>query len=409
MRLDALTLYDFRNYAHLEAQFVPGVNLILGENAQGKTNLLEAVAYLSTGRSFRTARPQELVRFGADFADLSAELFSAGRQQTARAVIFAGRRPRQIYVGGVKQKTAAALDGLLTTVLFCPEELQVLKGGAAARRKLIDTALCQLRPNYARALAEYTKLLDSKSRILKDWHEMPSLLEPLPEFSLRMAQVGAVIVSYRARYLKKLAEAAAEYHSEFSGGQERLTLSYQTVSTIDDPFADQKTLFERIFEHQKRHERAEIDAGQCLTGPHKDDFETFINDRPVKSYGSQGQTRTASISLKLAERELMRRDTGEEPLLLLDDVLSELDAKRQDFVLNQIRTGQVLITCCETDRLTELGKVMLIRDGELILRKASVDVIQPRFLSRKGNGLRRPYLFCLDRKDMEEKTAGDAK
>ena len=366
MRLDALTLYDFRNYAHLEAKFVPGVNLILGENAQGKTNLLEAVAYLSTGRSFRTARPQELVRFGADFADLNAELFSAGRQQTARAVIFAGRRPRQIYVGGVKQKSAAALDGLLTTVLFCPEELQVLKGGSAARRRLIDTALCQLRPNYARALAEYTKLLDSKSRILKDWHEMPSLLDPLPEFSLRMAQVGAVLISYRARYLKALCEAAADYHAEFSGGRETLTLSYQTVSTITDPFAAQQTLFEQLMEHQKRHERAELDSGQCLSGPHKDDFETAIGGKSVKSYGSQGQTRTASISLKLAERELMRRDTGEEPLLLLDDVLSELDAKRQDFVLNQIRTGQVLITCCETDRLTELGKVMLIRGGELI-------------------------------------------
>ena len=366
MRLDALTLYDFRNYAHLEAKFVPGVNLILGENAQGKTNLLEAVAYLSTGRSFRTARPQELVRFGADFADLNAELFSAGRQQTARAVIFAGRRPRQIYVGGVKQKSAAALDGLLTTVLFCPEELQVLKGGAAARRRLIDAALCQLRPNYARALAEYTKLLDSKSRILKDWHEMPSLLDPLPEFSLRMAQVGAVLISYRARYLKALSASAADYHAEFSGGSETLTLSYQTVSTITDPFAAQQTLFEQLMEHQKRHERAELDSGQCLSGPHKDDFETAIGGKSVKSYGSQGQTRTASISLKLAERELMRRDTGEEPLLLLDDVLSELDAKRQDFVLNQIRTGQVLITCCETDRLTELGKVMLIRDGALI-------------------------------------------
>ena len=366
MRLDALTLYDFRNYAHLEAKFVPGVNLILGENAQGKTNLLEAVAYLSTGRSFRTARPQELVRFGADFADLNAELFSAGRQQTARAVIFAGRRPRQIYVGGVKQKSAAALDGLLTTVLFCPEELQVLKGGSAARRRLIDTALCQLRPNYARALAEYTKLLDSKSRILKDWHELPSLLDPLPEFSLRMAQVGAVLISYRARYLKALCESAADYHAEFSGGRETLTLSYQTVSTITDPFAAQQTLFEQLMEHQKRHERAELDSGQCLSGPHKDDFETAIGGKSVKSYGSQGQTRTASISLKLAERELMRRDTGEEPLLLLDDVLSELDAKRQDFVLNQIRTGQVLITCCETDRLTELGKVMLIRGGELI-------------------------------------------
>ena len=366
MRLDALTLYDFRNYAHLEAKFVPGVNLILGENAQGKTNLLEAAAYLSTGRSFRTARPQELVRFGADFADVNAEIFSAGRQQTARAVIFAGRRPRQIYVGGVKQKTAAALDGLLTTVLFCPEELQVLKGGSAPRRRLIDTALCQLRPNYARALAEYTKLLDSKSRILKDWHEMPSLLDPLPEFSLRMAQVGAVLISYRARYLKSLSEAAAEYHAEFSGGQEALALSYQTVSSVTDPFASQQTLFEQLMEHQKRHERAELDSGKCLSGPHKDDFETSIGGKSVKSYGSQGQTRTASISLKLAERELMRRDTGEEPLLLLDDVLSELDAKRQDFVLNQIRSGQVLITCCETDRLTELGKVMLIRDGKLI-------------------------------------------
>lgn len=366
MRLDALTLYDFRNYAQVRANFVPGVNLLLGENAQGKTNLLEAVAYLSTGRSFRTSHPQELVRFGADFADIQAELFSQNRQQTARAVIFNGRRPRQIYVGGVKQKSAAALEGLLTTVLFCPEELQVLKGGAAARRKLIDTTLCQLRPNYARAIAEYAKLLESKSRILKDWHEMPSLLEPLPEFSLRMAQVGAVIVSYRARYLRKLAEEAAKYHAEFSGGAERLTLSYQTVSTIPDPFADQKILFERILEHQKSHERAELDSGQCLTGPHKDDFEVSINEKSVKSYGSQGQTRTASISLKLAERELMRQDTGEEPLLLLDDVLSELDARRQDFVLNQIKTGQVLITCCETDRLTELGKVMLIRSGNIV-------------------------------------------
>ena len=174
-----------------------------------------------------------------------------------------------------------------------------------------------------------------------------------------MAQVGAVVISYRARYLRALSEAAAEYHAEFSGGSEALTLAYQTVSTVTDPFASQQTLFEQLMEHQKRHERAELDSGQCLSGPHKDDFETAIG-------GTQGQTRTASISLKLAERELMRRDTGEEPLLLLDDVLSELDAKRQDFVLNQIRSGQVLITCCETDRLTELGKVMLIRGGALV-------------------------------------------
>lgn len=366
MRLNRLQLYDFRNYAHLDADFVSGVNLILGENAQGKTNLLEAIGYLSTAKSFRTARTQELIRFGADFADLNAEIFSQEREQTLRAVLFAARRPRQLFIGGVKQKTASGLSGLLTTVLFCPDELQVLKGGAAARRKLIDTALCQLRPAYAQALGEYQKLLESKSRILKDYHEYPSLLEPLPEFNYRMAQVGALLIGYRARYLKKLDAAAAEFHREFSGGKENLSLKYQTVSTVQDPFADTKSVFEDILLHQERHYRAELDSGQCLTGPHKDDFEANINGTLVRAYGSQGQTRTASISMKLAERELFRRDTGEEPILLLDDVLSELDAKRQDFVLNQIKTGQVVITCCEPERLTELGKTMIIRGGELI-------------------------------------------
>ena len=365
MRLDRLRLYDFRNYTHLDAEFVPGVNLLVGDNAQGKTNLLEAIGYLSTGRSFRTAKPQELIRFGAEFCDLQAEITGAAREQTLRAVLFAARRPRQLYIGGVKQKSAAGLSGVLTTVLFCPEELQVLRGGAAGRRKLLDTALCQLRPAYAAALAEYGRLQEQKSRILKDHAVMPSLLEPLPEYNYRMAQVGAVLIEYRARYLCALEAAAEAYHREFSGGREQLRLRYQTVSTIEDPFAPRKELFEAILLHQERHYRAELESGQCLTGPHKDDFEASIDEKPVKSFASQGQTRTASISLKLAERELLRRDTGEEPVLLLDDVLSELDARRQDFVLNQIRTGQVFITCCETDRLTDLGKTMHIAAGAL--------------------------------------------
>ena len=365
MRLNQLRLYDFRNYQTLDLTLDPGVNLILGENAQGKTNLLEAACYLSTGRSFRTAKPQELIRFGAEFCDLQADVTGSQREQTLRAVLFAARRPRQLYIGGVKQKSAAGLSGVLTTVLFCPEELQVLKNGAAGRRKLIDTALCQLRPAYAAALAEYGRLQEQKSRILKDHAVLPQLLEPLPEYNYRMAQVGAVLIEYRARYLCALEKAAADYHREFSGGKEQLRLRYQTVSTIEDPFAPRKALFEAILLHQERHYRAELESGQCLTGPHKDDFEASIDDKPVKSFGSQGQTRTASISLKLAERELLRRDTGEEPVLLLDDVLSELDARRQDFVLNQIRTGQVFITCCETDRLTDLGKTMHIASGTL--------------------------------------------
>lgn len=215
MKLQSLKLYDFRNYAAAGVQLHPGVNLIVGENAQGKTNLLEAVFYLSTGRSFRTARNQELIRFGAEFADLGCELFSGGREQSIRAVLFSGRKPRQLYIGGVKQRSATALPGVLTTVLFCPDDLLVLKSGAAGRRKLVDTALCQLRPGYAQALGEYQKLYDSKSRILKDYNDRPSLLEPLPEFNYRMAQVGAILISYRARYLRELSAQAGQFHAEF--------------------------------------------------------------------------------------------------------------------------------------------------------------------------------------------------
>ncbi len=366
MKLLKLQLYDFRNYEKLEVAFDPGVNLILGENAQGKTNLLEAVSYLSAGKSFRTGRTQELIRFGCEFADLNANVFSLGREQSIRAVLFAGKRPRQLYLGGVKQKSAAALPGVLTTVLFCPEDLLVLKGGSQPRRRLIDNALCQLRPGYAAALAEYGRILDSKSHILKDWREKQDLLEPLPEYNYRLAQVGAILISQRARYIEALGKAAADYHSAFSAGREALRLAYHTVSTVKDAFAAKSVIFEEILSHQEAHYRAELDSGQCLTGPHKDDFEAFLGDIPVKAFGSQGQTRTAAISLKLAERELLRRDTGEEPVLLLDDVLSELDAARQDFVLNQITSGQVLITCCEPGRFTEIGKTIEIHAGGLV-------------------------------------------
>ena len=307
MKLQSLQLYDFRSYETASVQLHPGVNLIVGENAQGKTNLLESVFYLSTGKSFRTARNQELIRFGAEFADLSCTLFSGGREQSLRAVLFSGRRPRQLYIGGVKQRSAAGLSGVLTTVLFCPDDLLILKSGSSGRRKILDTALCQLRPGYAQALAEYQKLYDSKSRILKDYHDAPSLLEPLPEFNYRMAQVGAVVIAYRAKFLRELSKQARLYHAEFSGGREELSLVYQTVSTVTDPFADKKTIFQQLLDHQQAHYRAELDSGQCLSGPHKDDFETLLGERSVKAYGSQGQTRTAGYQSQAGRARIIPR------------------------------------------------------------------------------------------------------
>ena len=366
MRLCELTLRDFRNYEALELTAEPGVNLIVGDNAQGKTNLLESIVYLGSGKSWRTQKSAELVRFGAAFADLEAKVYSQEREQTLRSVVFPGKRPRQLWRNGVKKKSAAECAGVLNTVLFCPEDLLVLKSGASARRKLADSALCQLRPNYDAALAEYNRLLEQKSKILKERFENPAWLDILPEYNLRICQVGALLISYRARFFESLGKEASAYHGQFSGGAEEFTLHYHTVSTVADPFASVTKLTEDLQDHMESHARAELETAQCLTGPHKDDFDVRLSGLSVKTYGSQGQTRTAAISLKLAQRELMKRESGEEPVLLLDDVLSELDPGRQDFVLNQIRSGQVFITCCVPERFTKLGQTIQIRKGKII-------------------------------------------
>jgi len=367
MRLDRIELRNFRNYEELKLDFAPGVNLLVGDNAQGKTNLLEAIAYLGSGKSFRAQRNSEMVGFGADFADLEGAVWSQERQQTLRWILFSGARPRQIWQNGVKKKTAADIHGVMSTVLFCPEDLYVLKAGASERRRLGDSVLCQLRPNYDAALTEYNRILEQKSRILKDHFENPAVLEVLPEYDQRLCQVGALLISYRARFYEGLGIAARGFHDSFSGGKEEFRLEYKTVSTVSDPFAPVSELTKALEEHLQSHHRAELETGQCLTGPHKDDFTVTLSGIDLKAYGSQGQTRTAAISLKLAQRELMKRESGEEPVLLLDDVLSELDPGRQDFVLNQIASGQVFITCCEPGRFTKLGKTIEIEKGTVKL------------------------------------------
>ena len=177
--------------------------------------------------------------------------------------------------------------------------------------------------------------------------------------------MGALLISYRSRFYDSLGKSAARFHGQFSGGAEEFRLDYKTVSTVTDPFAPIPKLTEELLEHLESHHRAELESGQCLTGPHKDDFDVSLSGINLKSYGSQGQTRTAAISLKLAQRELMGREMGEEPVLLLDDVLSELDQGRQDFVLNQIVSGQVFITCCEPGRFTKLGRTIEIEKGHV--------------------------------------------
>ncbi len=366
MILRKLELDFFRNYLHAEAEFSPGVNVIWGENAQGKTNLLEAAAYLSGAGSHRARYDRELIQFGVDHAFLKGEVFSRQRTFTLEAKLHRGTR-KDLYSNGVKLKRAAELGEVFNTILFCPEDLSLIRAGAAERRSFLDDAICQLRPKYAAAVAEYRKLYEEKTRILRDWEEKPSLLDTLDDFNLRMAQVGAVIIHYRAHFVKRLSALTPPIQADFSAGRETLSLRYETVSTVTDPEAVPKVILEQLLEHQQSHRQAELDARQCLSGPHKDDLWVEINGQSARQFASQGQTRTAALSLKLACRELFKEDTGEWPVLLLDDVLSELDNRRQSFVLERITGGQVLITCCEeTPAIPADGKRFQVKDGKLV-------------------------------------------
>ena len=366
MTVDSVRLEGFRNFESAEISLAPGINVITGANAQGKTNFLESVYLLSCGHGFRTRIDNELIGFSQEAARLRGSVFSGGRDQAIDLSMGRGRRKR-ILVNGVK-KTAAELSETLRVVLFCPDDLNMIKEGARERRRFMDQAISQLRPAYGALITEHGRLYEHKKRILADFREKPSLLEMLDEFSGGLCRVSAQIIRYRAAFTKRLAETAGGIHAEFSGNGEVLDLSYHTVRTVTDPFAPASQIYEDLMEHQKSHREAELATGSLLSGIHKDDLEIEINGQNARLYASQGQTRTAALSLKMAEREISMEDTGDCPVLLLDDVLSELDAKRQEFVLNRIRDGQTLITCCEDGCIRErtIGQVISIHGGRIL-------------------------------------------
>lgn len=368
MRINKLTLEGFRNYRGQTLEFDPACNVIHGENAQGKTNLLEAMVYLSCGKSPRTRTERELISFDGGEARIIGEIYSREREFITDITLRAGSR-RKMTVNGVAAKNASELSEVLHTVFFSPEDLLIIREGAAARRRFMDQSLCQLRPRYARALAEYHRLYEHKTRILRDREENPGLLAMLPDFNEGMCRMGAILIHYRAQYCRALDGYAAPAHGDCSGGREKLQLHYETVKTVLDPFAKTEDIAQNLRDHQQSHYHAELASGLCLSGPHKDDFLVEVNGRSARQFCSQGQVRTAALCLKLADREIHRSAVGEYPVMLLDDVLSELDPKRQEYVLNRISGGQVFITCCENDRLDRLqaGRLFHIRSGEVVL------------------------------------------
>jgi len=341
MIVSQVKLSGFRSYDLSSFTFKDGANIIWGPNARGKTNLLEGIMLLSGAYSWRTRRRGELINFQSQSAVIEGAVEARSRLFDIK-ITMPLRGKAGYSVNGVGGKRQYELSDYFRCVLFCPEDLSIVKGGPEIRRRFMNTALSQLRPRYAAILGEYSKLMDMKQYMLKESQSMTML----PEVNERMIYYSAELINYRARFLLELSRESEIIHRRISSGLERLELKYKTVSNIPDPTAGPEVLREYLREHMQTHFEAEVESRSLLSGAHKDDIEIFINGSAARSFASQGQARTAALSLKLGERELFRLDGGEYPVLLLDDVLSELDQTRSKFIASAAVGGQTIITCC---------------------------------------------------------------
>lgn len=346
MRAERLELRHFRNLKETCWQPGPGVNVIWGENAQGKTNLLEALWLFTGSRSFRGAKDGELVALGQEESRLSLAFLAEEREQEAILQI---RSRRSAELNGLPQPSPSSLAGHFCGVVFSPAHLTLVKGGPEERRRFIDAAYCQLRPGYIKSLREYTRALSQRNTLLKDCRLHGDLASMLDIWDQRLSHAGARLLRARNAYIGRLYPAAAEIYRGLSGGKESFEVLYRPAGDgLTDVLGNgEQVVAEALCRVLEESREADRTAGFTTAGPHRDDLEVLIAGLPARTYGSQGQQRSAVLALKLAEATLLRDVTGEQPVALLDDVMSELDASRQDYILNHIHDWQVFITCCD--------------------------------------------------------------
>ncbi len=363
MQVSRLTFEGFRNLKPGSFEPDSGVNVIVGENAQGKTNLLEAIWLFTGTKSFRSAKDSELIGFDCDKSRLEMMFEAGGREQQAEIVI---ETRRTATLNGIKQASAAKLAGVFCGVVFSPIHLSLIKGGPSERRRLIDAAYCQLRPTYVKTLSEYARILAQRNAVCKARNTGEAAAELLDLWDYQLAQAGCRILHARQRYVQRMATTARKIYQGLSGGREEFDLRY--ASTV--PVLPEQTpaeMAEKLYEELRIRRRCDFAAGFTTVGPHRDDMEVYINGKSARSFASQGQQRSAVLAIKLAEAALLEEVTGEKPIALLDDVMSELDHSRQEYILNHIKNWQVFITCCDPEPLKSLksGQQIFVKNGEL--------------------------------------------
>lgn len=370
MFLESIRLVHYRNYDQAEAVFSPGMNVFLGENAQGKTNLMESIYVLAMTRSHRTSNDKELISWSEDFTKISGRIQKS--QSAFPLEIIVSKKGKIARLNHLEQKKLSSYIGHLNVILFAPEDLSLVKGSPAIRRKFIDMELGQMNRLYLHHLVEYQRILKQRNQYLKQISRgIKSDLLFLDVLTEQLAKEAAVVLKDRIRFVQTLQKWARPIHHEISRQQEDLVIQYTSSIPIDSiDTKEEKQIFQEIIEHWKLHLDREKEQGTTLSGPHRDDLVFIVNDKNIQTYGSQGQQRTTALSVKLAEIDLMKEVTGEYPVLLLDDVLSELDDERQTHLLNIFQNKvQTFLTTTSLDgvkmKLLEKPRVFRIRGGQV--------------------------------------------
>lgn len=355
MIVRSLELKDFRNYQNLKIEFADKTNILFGDNAQGKTNILEALCVSATSRSHRGSRDREMIRFSQDQAHIRTVVERSGLEHQID-IHLKKNHAKGIAIDKNPVRRAADLFGILSVVFFSPEDLNIIKNGPAERRRFMDMELCQLDRIYLSDLTAYHKVLTQRNRLLKEMDFHSGWKDTLDIWDMQLIRYGSRLIKRRDAFVKDLNHVTGQIHESLTGGREHLHLTYEPDTAARD--------YEAVLKSRRQQE---MRMRTTSAGPHRDDIRFQINDIDIRKYGSQGQQRSAALSLKLAEIELVRRVIGDTPVLLLDDVLSELDSSRQNYLLNSIHDIQTVITCTGLDEFVRnrfhIDKVFTVNNG----------------------------------------------
>lgn len=342
----------FRNIEEASVEFCEGVNILAGENAQGKTNLLEAIFYASVGRSFRAAHNAQLISFGADSADISLDFKDSKREQNIHMRIFPEKQ-RLVEKNGVRIERLSDIMGSFRAVLFCPEHLSLIKDGPSERRAYLDMAISRMYPMYIHSLQKYNYALKQRNALLKTaLSDRAAFEETVDLWSEQLASEAAIISDMRIQFIRRAEAHISKFFCEMTGECEIPTVKYHgSSSQPEEEYTDREKTKERYMSLLCASHEREIYAGATLYGIHKDDIDILLNGKSARMYASQGQQRSLALSMKLAEGEICKEEFGDYPVFLFDDVLSELDGTRRDYLINRMKDKQVIITTCEPDMI----------------------------------------------------------